>query len=1038
MPQLSSPPRPARFLQFRIALLVGFLLAMTYTFWPRHDPFPFFFEVAMRSDHPGFAQLYYDIGNGVNEHDSSRVPVQGGGSDLTYRFPLPAGMYANLRFDPTDRPHNTITLSDARIVDGAGHLFRIIPPDEIKPAQQIDDLKPSGTSLTFTTATDATDPILALELSEPILLKSFAKPSFQKLARRFLISFFIAASLALVATRLLLTLIAPITRRVAEKIVYWGTTHPTQLLLATAAASVILSTYPVVFFGKSFVSPNNHSHTFLLYGEMPTVPGYKEVETDDEKGSDLGASMWYSWPASVVESRALLRDFSLPLWNRYDSSGLPLLGQGQSMFGDPLHLLVLLSRGSAGWWDFKYLLAKFLFAAALGFCVLHLTRHVPSALVIAVSAPFIGFYSYRYSHPAFFSISYAPLIFLCWLKLIDRPARRASAWWLVLMVLANWTVMNSGTVKEAYILLLTMNLCGALTLLLSTEVTNRILKLSQASGALFLFVLIATPIWLTFLHALRTSWTVYNAGAVFQLQPSLFIGLFDDIFYRQFNVDEAHLDPSANFLVLAAVLWFLFARPISPFRDRSRGITVTTLLALALAFGIIPPWLILRVPFLDRIYHIDNTFSCVAIIGLLLLAGFGIKAFWENCMIGSFSRTYLRVMIGLALLLAVYAGATEATQRATRQFGGHIPKSPFFWGYSALLLAALVTAPWLARRSINHRGRDRLWPILALGLAFVLIHWRFGMYLETRFDSYVMNPHQRVALVADSSAAVNFMKSHGSDPFRAVGLKYNFAPGYGGAIGVEQIDSADPLLNPYYKRLIDSAGITLPFASATSGLLDENLTSDLPLLNMLNVRYILSETHSKPELAPSLKKIQSLDLDVYESTNSWPRAFFTDRVSSYGEESEFVGLLKQGDGRPFAAIARTDIPKQSDIRDLLEHASSSTTPQIVAASDYVLTNNRTSFVVKTPGPGVVVLTEPYVEDDFQLQINGRPGDYFRVNSAFRGAFVPTAGEYHFSFSYWPRLLTASLWISGLGLALLGFWMGWEWKLGRNATTALRS
>src|SRR5207237_8641774 len=156
-----------------------------------------------------------------------------------------------------------------------------------------------------------------------------------------------------------------------------------------------------------------------------------------------------------------------------------------------------------------------------------------------------------------------------------------------------------------------------------------------------------------------------------QIQPSLFIGLFDDIFYRQLNLDETHLDPSANFLVLAAVLWFLFARPISPFRDRSHGITITTLLALALAFGVIPPWLILRVPFLDRIYHIDNTFSCVAIIGLLLLAGFGIKALWENCMTASFSRTYLRVMTALALLLAVYAGATEATQRTTSQFGGH-------------------------------------------------------------------------------------------------------------------------------------------------------------------------------------------------------------------------------------------------------------------------------------------------------------------------------------------------------------------------------
>ena len=133
-----------------------------------------------------------------------------------------------------------------------------------------------------------------------------------------------------------------------------------------------LSCYPIVFFGKSFVSPNNHSHTFLLYGEMPTVPGYKEVETDDEKGSDLGAVMWYSWPASVVESRALFKDFELPFWNRFDSSGLPLLGQGQSMFGDPLHTLVLLTRGAA--WSMGLKVS----ASEVSFRCLHRVLRAPS------------------------------------------------------------------------------------------------------------------------------------------------------------------------------------------------------------------------------------------------------------------------------------------------------------------------------------------------------------------------------------------------------------------------------------------------------------------------------------------------------------------------------------------------------------------------------------------------------------------------------------------------------------------------------------
>jgi uncharacterized membrane protein YfhO len=71
----------------------------------------------------------------------------------------------------------------------------------------------------------------------------------------------------------------------------------------------------------------------------------------------------------------------------------------------------------------------------------------------------------------------------------------------------------------------------------------------------------------------------------------------------------------------------------------------------------------------------------------------------------------------------------------------------------------------------------------------------------------------------------------------------------------------------------------------------------------------------------------------------------------------------------------------------------------------------------------VVLTEPYVEGDFQLRVNGKPESYFRVNSAFRGVFLPEAGDYHFSFAYWPRHLTISLWISAFGIILLLLWLG---------------
>ena len=92
--------------------------------------------------------------------------------------------------------------------------------------------------------------------------------------------------------------------------------------------------------------------------------------------------------------------------------------------------------------------AKLLFAFSISLCILAVTKHTPAAAIMAASSPFIGFFSYRYAHPAFFSLCYAPLILLCWLELIEAPRGRPTAFWLGAMAVANWMVLNSGTVKE--------------------------------------------------------------------------------------------------------------------------------------------------------------------------------------------------------------------------------------------------------------------------------------------------------------------------------------------------------------------------------------------------------------------------------------------------------------------------------------------------------------------------------------------------------------------------------------------------------------
>src|SRR5205814_4638601 len=271
--------------------------------------------------------------------------------------------------------------------------------------------------------------------------------------------------------------------------------------------------------------------------------------------------------------------------------------------------------------------------------------------------------------------------------------------------------MNSGTVKEAYVLLLAMNFCGLLCLLFTPSAGDKSVKLLQVLFLQATFVLIAMPIWLTFLRALKKSWTANGGVVVAQRQPSLLIGLFYDIFYRQFIALEAHFDPSANFLILVVVIWFcVSSRPVSD-KGVSRGLYVTCILALAMVFGIVPPAMIVRLPFFRSIMHIDNTFSCVAIICLLLLAGFGVKAFWSDCQAADFKKLYLRMAVVLVLLIVLYAGTAQAGQRSTISLfkvGQHVVPSAFFWGYSPLLVIAALVAPWLGKTVVMAKHL-RIW-----------------------------------------------------------------------------------------------------------------------------------------------------------------------------------------------------------------------------------------------------------------------------------------------------------------------------------------
>ena len=970
------------------ALLVGGFAAWLLAWKPFSDDIPADpcqLELTVASPAAATLRLRIDEGHGYPHllpSLSVRIPPLPVPS--TFRLPIPPGRIRGLQLNVSETP--SLAVHSARLCTTSDRTLAVFPAGTFRPA--------ADASATVDKETVVLRPAQAggrafgfeLVPRSPIIVASGNEPSLGKAFWSWL-----AASAVIFMVSTLLSGRLGGAQRAWQELKGMAQRRPRLALAIIALAGAVASSYPVVFLGKSFVSPN--SEAYLLYFRYPTLPDAQPEIPEDVKGSDVGAIMWCHVPYTALVSRALFRDGELPLWNRYNCAGAPLLGQAQSMVGDPLGMIALLTE-SAWWaWDVKFVLAKAIFALGLALCVLTLTRSLGLAAVTAMSAVWIGFFAFRFAHVATFSVAYGPWILLPWLALRNGGSRRDLLRAGIGLFLANWVQINSGTAKESSMLILCLNATGLLVLLCSAGTwRERVRRIAPLLWANTLFLLISAPLWLVFFDALRRSITVYDAPRALQLPASLLLGFFDDIFTQDFTRTGHRSHPSLNFFLLTGFLWFLAAGLWRKNR-MALALSLACLPLAALVFGVVPPTWIAATPLLGNIVHVHNTFGCVLLILVPLLAAIGLHDAWERRGTTEWTAIWRRMLAVLALLLAAYLSFTQAEGQAPYARFHLDPtwRSLFFLRYAPVLLLAAALLPWLLRR--------QAWP--AVVLALFAMHFRHGMYVATKFDEYVMNPRTGYPLEAQSMAVQRIRHRLVREPFRTVGFSGNLSPGYNALIGLESIAGSDALMNRHYHELCRSGN--LERIDWRIIVRESTIPATKPFHDLLNLRYYLRAPTTLPEPA-GLFPVGNADLQILESREAWPRAFFTNRVKTYATVEELAALVRSGDGRPFAARQESPLPTEAG-------------DEVIPASDYRLTTNRTSFTVHATGPGIAVLGETFEEGNFRLTVNGQPAPYFRVNHAFKGVALDSAGDYRIVFTYWPRVLTPALWLAGIGLVL---------------------
>jgi hypothetical protein len=154
---------------FGLALALAACAALPVFVGGEAGPRSFFFEVTLAADGRGFTQVYYDLGEGFSEQDSTKQDLDGTTSPAVHRLALPAGLYRALRFDPIDHA-GTASFSGARIVDARGNVVRSFAPGNFQPAHDIASLERNGGALVMSTPPGGDDPYLMIDAGGPFVL----------------------------------------------------------------------------------------------------------------------------------------------------------------------------------------------------------------------------------------------------------------------------------------------------------------------------------------------------------------------------------------------------------------------------------------------------------------------------------------------------------------------------------------------------------------------------------------------------------------------------------------------------------------------------------------------------------------------------------------------------------------------------------------------------------------------------------------------------------------------------------------------------
>ncbi|MEA3407130.1 MAG: oligosaccharide flippase family protein [Chloroflexota bacterium] len=855
-------------------------------------------------------------------------------------------------------------------------------------------------------------------------------------------------------------------------------------ILLVLLALAILFFWPVTLGGKTILPADNAFawEPWKSYAEEAGV-----ATPHNGLLSDLYLEN-YAWKRFIRQS---LRAGELPLWNPYVFAGVPFLAAGQHSALYPLSVLfyVLPLSQAYGWFAalhlflagaFTYLFARTLRIGRAG------------STLASVTFMFSGFMVIRNVFPMIVAAAvWLPLI----LTVIERIVRRAEGGEVGLVphipdvalgTLSFGMGFLAGHPEMYYYIALVAGAYGAWRLVSARLSRTSWRALGSGVAALLCIAVLGlglgTAQWLPLLNLVRQNfrggtttfrevlgWAYPTRRVIALLLPDFFgnpshHSYFDPLAWKTLPVTVNALGEridtvywgiknyveGASYVGTLSLLLALVG-VLCRGRKRKGFFALLAVLSLLFAFGSPLYIVIYKLPGFDQIHSpfrwIYPYTLCIAI-----LAGMGFDMLCDhtvtdmerekraNFPVGEWlGRRFLPQAalwggllllggLGLSLLIAEQAVALSARimhalSLAPRAFAD----GRMFYAYQFRNLALFGGALFLGGLILSLRNRLPRILVILLTIAIVVA--------ELFIIGHSFFPAVDPALVGYTTPAIEFLRQDddlyritsyiegGEKTFQAnAGMFYDIAD-------VRGYDSIIPRQYVEYMCLIEEQD-ELKYNRIAP--LSERSSLESPLLDMLNVKYVLTDKKHTIDSAGYTLAYDG-EIRIYRNEDALPRAFLIDKAMVLPDAEARQEALRTLD--PRQAVILEEAPPGDPTGD------GPPTFRRVDAIDYG--QNEITITFETPTPSFLVLGDSYFDgwlafirpaDAADPSLEEKSLPIYRANGNFRAVRVP-AGRHVVRFKYSPDEIKFGLYISFLsGIVMLlglGLW-GWRRLRARGA------